>query len=218
MLVELYREKISNLTDRIESMLDVKATQYYQWDYKGTWEWTVHIPMSLYMEYYERPRPRVSRWINMAKDPGDDYYIDQLVDRLNEVAVKERFSRLEKAAFVVAFVQSLTNNPDSVTTSSDEYPRYPIETLFDRGGDCEDTSILAVALLGEMGYDVALLIYTGHAAAGVVVDTYGTYYDYEGVGYFYVETTGEGWEIGEMPYEYTSEYTGEGADVYPLNP
>lgn len=213
-LVELYSDKISDLEEKIELMLDVKATQYYQWDYKGTWEWTIHIPMSLYMEYYERSRPRQSRWIDMAKDPNDDYYIDQLVDKLNEVASEERYSKLEKAAFVVAFVQCLTYNPDSVTTFSDEYPRYPIETLFDRGGDCEDTSILAVALLGGMGYDVALLIYDEHVAVGIAVDTYGTYYEYGGIEYFYVETTNEGWEIGEIPYE----YKGEGTHVYPLNP
>jgi len=89
-----------------------------------------------------------------------------------------------------------------------------LETLVDEGGDCEDTSILAAALLDALNYDVILVAPPGHMAVGVNIDTYGTYYEYEGEAYFYLETTGEGWEIGERP----ENYKGVSVYVYPLNP
>lgn len=152
----------------------------------------------------------------MVKDPYDDYYISSMVQKINEAAIKEGFTESEKVNFVIAFVQSLPYTEDSVTTDWDEYPRYPIETLFDRGGDCEDTSILVAALLDRMGYDVCLLILEdeNHCAVGVVIEgTYGTYYEYNGKKYFYLETVGEGWEIGDYP-----DFTDTWAYIYPLNP
>jgi hypothetical protein len=117
--------------------------------------------------------------------------------------------------FVISFVQSLPYTVDDVTTAWNEYPRYPIETLFDRGGDCEDTSILVAALLEGLGYDCALLILDedDHCAVGVDIDAYGTYYEVNGVQYFYLETTGEGWEIGQQPDSFPSTT----AYVYPID-
>ena len=115
---------------------------------------------------------------------------------------------------VVSFIQSLPYTSDNVTTGFDDYPRYPIETLVHDGGDCEDTSILASALLDLMGFDVVLINLPGHVAIGVAIDAYGTYWTHEGTQYFYVETTGEGWEIGEVP----EDHQGQSASVYPLLP
>ena len=87
--------------------------------------------------------------------------------------------------------------------------------MFDRGGDCEDTSILAAAILERLGYDVALLILKNenHAAIGINIDAYGSYYPYENRKYYYLETTGEGWEIGEFPDDLESS-----AHLYELKP
>ena len=46
------------------------------------------------------------------------------------------------------------------------------------------------------------------------MDASGVYYLYEDVNYFYLETTGEGWNIGDFP----EEFQGELAYLYPLNP
>ena len=35
-------------------------------------------------------------------------------------------------------------------------------------------------------------------------NTSGTYYMYEGKRYYYLETTGEGWQIGQIPDDYKS--------------
>ena len=64
----------------------------------------------------------------------------------------------------VSFAQNLPYTADDVTTGFDEYPRFPYETLYDNGGDCEDTSILVSAMLRELRYGVALLHFPGHMA------------------------------------------------------
>jgi hypothetical protein len=95
---------------------------------------------------------------------------------------------------------------DWETKSRDEYPRYPVETLFDRGGDCEDTSILVATLLDSLGIDVVLLelIDENHMAVGVNVPvSYGTYYEYGGEEYFYLETTSDGWKVGQFPPDFS---------------
>jgi len=76
--------------------------------------------------------------------------------------------------------------------------------------------VLTAALLDRLVYDVALLIlpYENHAAVGVSIEgAYGYYYAYDGKKYFYLETTGEGWGIGDMP-----DFADKSAYVYPLNP
>jgi len=209
---------MADLQSRLDEILSIEVTQHYGWNYGySTWHWDLPIPMSLYVEYWERERPSSwDEWTYMAKDPDDDYYIDQMIQGINEAAIKEGFTEKEKVDFVIAFVQSLPYTEDDVATRWDEYPKYPVETLFDRGGDCEDTSILVAALLDRLGYDVAILILDDedHAAVGVSIrGIYGTYYEYEGEEYFYLETTGDGWKIGEMPdFEDTYAY------IYPLTP
>jgi hypothetical protein len=61
---------------------------------------------------------------------------------------------------------------------------------------------------------VVLINLPGHVAIGVAVEASGTYWLHDGTQYFYVETTGEGWEIGELP----EAHQGESAVVYPLLP
>lgn len=216
-LTSLQSEKTA-LNTRIGNILKTTVIQHYDWLNAYTWE--LPIPLSLYFEYKERPRQTTtSAYVSMATDPKDDDYLDQMVQFVNDKAQQYHFTEQQKIDFVVAFVQSLPYTVDSVTTSADEYPRYPIETLFDRGGDCEDTAILTAALLDKMGYDVALLHLADvhHMATGISMSTLALpyqywYYDYNGKKYYYIETTGEGWRIGQMP----SEYTSVSAHVYPL--
>ncbi len=194
----------SGLQDRLNNVLNITVTQHYNWSYRRkTWQWELPIPLSIYVEYLERARPlSFAFYADMAKDPEDDLYIDMMVQWINSAALEKRFTEVQKLNFVIAFVQSLPYTVDVETTPYDEYPRYPIETLFDRGGDCEDSSILVAALLDRMGYDVALLHLENaeHMAVGIsITGNYGSYYEYDSKKYFYLETTGEGWQIGQIP-------------------
>ncbi len=181
-------------------------TRDYKWQYGGRqWTWELRIPKSLYNYYQGRPRPPTPNYSVYVTHPLDDTFIEQLISEFERVAQKEGFSDLQKVELATSFVQSLPYTADSVTTSYDEYPRYPIETLVDYGGDCEDTSILTASLLSQLGYGVVLIIYPReHAAVGVLggEGIYGTYFQHNEGKYFYLETTDTGWGIGIIPEEY----------------
>jgi len=211
------QEQIHQLENRLNVIFDTTVIQYYQFTYKqGDYYWTLPIPLRTYFYYEEKPRPlSFSGYSPMAADPYDDRLIDDMVRNLDEAVATKKLSELEKTNFVITFIQSLPYTEDIVTTPYDEYPRYPVETLFDRGGDCEDTSILTAALLTAMDYDVALLIFEEqeHMAVGVnMPNASGYYWEYQGKKYFYLETTGDGWEIGDCPPEFREAL----ADVYPV--
>ena len=135
---------------------------------------------------------------------SDDAYLSGLVTELKRIAIAEEFDDLETVEFVSAFVQSLPYTADSVSTLHDEYPKYPIETLVDNGGDCEDTSILTASLLHGLGYNVSLILFIDeHCAVGVadIEGLLGTHFKHNREDYYYLETTNTGWKVGEMPEE-----------------
>lgn len=187
----------------------------FSWRYQGyPWTLSLSIPQSMLEYYQSKDRTPTEDYSVYVTHPYDDVYIDTIIQKFNFIAIERSYTEIEKINLIISFVQSLPYTSDSVTTSFDEYPRYPLETLVDEGGDCEDTSILTAALLDALNYDIVLVAPPGHMAVGVNIDTYGTYYEYEGEAYFYLETTGEGWEIGERP----ENYKGVSVYVYPLNP
>ncbi len=118
-------------------------------------------------------------------------------------------------ASYVAFVQSLPNTSDTITTGYDEYTRSPLETLVDGGGDCEDISILFITLTRILGYDSVFIDLPRHLAVGLGLGETisGKYYEHEGKRYYYCETTGYSGKIGDIP----EEFRGIDARIYPLS-
>jgi hypothetical protein len=190
----------------------------YTWEYASKeWTWELQIPQALYEYYQEIPRPPTANYSVYVTHPQDDTLIEHLVSQIERTAQEEGFGHFEKVGYAASFVQNLPYTADSVTTPYDEYPRYPIETLVDNGGDCEDTSILLASLLNAMGYGSILILFPGnHCAVGVLGNEgiYGTYYEYGGDNYFYIETTNSGWRVGEMP----GELEGASANLYGMTP
>ncbi len=160
--------------------------------------------------------PSDKNWSVYVTHPLDDTYIDALADKIEGKAQEECFTEFETVELAATFVQSLPYIADSVTTPYDEYPRYPVETLVDKAGDCEDTSILMASLLDSMGYRVVLVVFPGHVGVGVLggEGMSGTYIEYNGGKYFYLETTNTGWQVGHIP----EEYEGVQAHVYDMKP
>lgn len=180
--------------------------QTYTWSYDGyTTEYFIGVPGSTY-DYYKKQSHTSRNFDQYALSGKDQPILNQIVSRFEEMGNKRGYTKDENAMHLIAFVQSMTYTNDSMTTGYDEYPRYPIETLADGGGDCEDTAILAAALLREMGYGVVLLEFPHHMALGIAgsENIIGSYYEYNGTRYFYVETTAEGYHIGEVPPEIDS--------------
>ena len=175
-------------------------TQDYTWQYAGrTYEVALDLHPATYATFRRRERRR--DYDLFASDYHGKPFIGKVTRKLAEQGRTSGLSRAEMQHLVVSFVQNLPYTSDEVTTGYDEYPRFPYETLYDKGGDCEDTSILASALLHELGYEVALLLFPGHVAVGVECRPQAgqQHYRHRGRRYCYLETTGEDWGIGEVP-------------------
>ena len=192
--------------------------QSYEWSYGGhEWTWNLQIPEGLYLYYHAIERAPVSDYSIYVTHPLDDSFIKGLAEGLKSRATERGFDEEETANFVASFVQNL-----DYQSEEGEYPKYPVETLFDRGGDCEDTSILTAALLQAMEYDVVLLNFppvppdeAGHMAVGVALPAIpgGYKYNFDGEDYYYLETTSVS-KAGEIP----DNYRGRDPTIYKILP
>lgn len=174
----------------------------YEWDaVGGAWWLELQIPRTL--EGYYRSRLRVNDRGVFVSDPYDDDLIAIIAGEFERVGTEYGLSDREVVDLAMAFVQQLEYTPDEVATGFTQHTYYPVETLIDQGGDCEDTAILLAAILRDLGYGCVLLAFWDdeHMALGVRGEPSipGTYYEYDGARYYYVETTGEGWEVGQKP-------------------
>lgn len=178
----------------------------YTWDYEGrNWQLTLPLDNELYEKYKSRTRNR--DYDLFASDPYDDWLIKDIAEALLSLSKAHGLEERQIPELCISFVQSLNYTSDLESSGYDQYPRFPYETLYENGGDCEDTSILSVAILQEMGYDVVLLELPEHMALGIKCNTgyKGRCFEYEGSNYYYLETTGSDWQIGEIPEEYADQ-------------
>jgi transglutaminase-like putative cysteine protease len=188
-----------------------------KWPYNRHFAWTydnyefaldAYIPIVDYVNYSRSDIPRwpgSSGWSVYGPDyvTHNDNTIVSLADSLENLASSKGYNAFKKASMVLKFVQHIEYEFDNVTRGQNEFWRYPLETLFDQHGDCEDSSILFAALMEAMGYDAVLLLLPGHCAVGLDCPmASGSYYEYDGKQYYYCETTYAGWSIGNLPPNY----------------
>ncbi len=197
------------------------------WESLGAdWQWEIAIPKSLYWNYRNqtyRPPYTSGDWAKYVVDPDDDAYVESLSANLL-AAVTGYYS--DSASLYYGFLQfalqfveaAIPYRYDTNDWAMDEWPRYPVETLVEGMGDCEDTAILFASIVRPYVPSVHLLILPGHCAAAVPVDwsyienadfTIG-YYEYDGMYFVMAETTGDppyGWRIGELPDEVVDAWT-----------
>ena len=120
-------------------------------------------------------------------------------------------SQEEVLQAILSFVQDKTiiNETNTMQYISDppgpEYPKYPIETLGDTGGDCEDSAILFACLVETLGYNAIIVFTSDHAFAAVEMATSPKHAKndvtpvvYDGKTYYPCECTGWGWHVGEL--------------------
>jgi len=228
-----YREELSKGTSDLNSdsdgdgIIDSKDThpagggrnipQTFAWSYGGhNWTWTESIQEDWYDYYKAKPRSSVE---GIGYITSDDPFIEKISKRISEGAKGD----INEVWLAVSFVQNLPY-VDDVFTGYDEYPKYPVETFFEKNGDCEDTSYLTASIIDAMGYGAVLILLPGHMAAGVYMncDNSGTHYELDGRCYYYIETTSKDWTGGEIPDEYRNTRatlikipSGKTASVYP---
>jgi hypothetical protein len=188
----------------------------FSWYYQGqSWSHQIWVSKAAYNYYANLERLPTDDYSVYVTHPLDDAFIASIAKQFNSVARQEGFSPEQTVNFVAAFVQSLEYVADPGPEIPHEYPKYPLETLVEQKGDCEDTSILLASVLEAMGFDVVLIAPPEHMAVGVSgKNLSGIYYKYSGRKYYYLETTDPGWFVGELPNEYR---TGK-AEIFPLVP
>lgn len=173
-----------------------------------SWDVSFIIYKSAYVEAVRRDHGRRrSQFVSYEMANG---FAGEIATILSEEAEENEFTgKREKVDFIIDFVQYLPYVPDDVSTDFDDYTKYCAETLVELGGDCEDSAILLASVLQSepFGYDMVLIQPPEHMAAGIYgeEDLGGYYWEDEERKYYYIETTGVGWEIGDLPDEYKNE-------------
>jgi len=206
-------------TDSFSIVLDDNVpVKEFEWTYSDI-DRTLSIPYPKFLfDYYSSiNRIRSDDYGVYVFDSYDDSYIDVLASRLMfGFYDTEDVARIN---FVASFVQSLEYKKDSATNESFEYPRYPVETLFNGngGGDCEDKAILTASILDRMGYDVALFRLPNHMAVGVHLDENISDYEYYTGKYYFLETTTEGKPLGFIPSTPSDCKSRSNLTVYPVS-
>jgi hypothetical protein len=184
------------------------AEGVYRLDFAGQTareEWTVSFVAykSAYVREKYARRKRRSQYVTDAMADGTADTFGAILDA--EAEANGFRTRRAKVDFLIDFVQNLPYVPDDVSTGYDDYTKHMVETLVEGGGDCEDTAVMLASLLqsASFEYDTVLLLFPGHMAVGVYGDDLpGTYYEYDSRRYYYVETTGRGWDVGDVPDQY----------------
>ncbi|WII06780.1 InlB B-repeat-containing protein [Methanomassiliicoccales archaeon LGM-RCC1] len=126
-------------------------------------------------------------------------YMEELVDKMLS-ALREKHSNITEDLllnYILKFTQYITYQSDEEYMGYTEYWKLPLETLYDQGGDCEDTSILFCAIAHQcrekvnLNYKTALLLLPSHMA-GAVKQTGSTEWSY-------CETTSTDYKLEEIP-------------------
>lgn len=162
------------------------------------------IPEDKYWYYKNKERGNCCEgWTGFAT--SNDQTIKTIAKDIVDVSISTGDTC--KACIAIDFVESMIYEYDIDYIGRNEYPKYPIETIVDGKGDCEDTSFLMASILEALNIDAVLLLYPGHMAVGVWCDgCSGTYYLYNGRKYYFLETTGYSgnWELGRSWGDYVN--------------
>ena len=186
----------------------------YSWEFKNSnYEISLDIPIEKY-EYYlnldVNRTPQQRGIIAMASYVTQrDKVIIQLSEKLNNIIKNQGFNTVEASNFILRFIQeNIQYTLDNETKGCIEYWRFPVETLVEKRGDCEDSSVLFSSIMESLDYDTVLLFYIlendiGHLAVGVNINIVfsGDYIEYKNIKYYYCETTSYGFNLGEIPLD-----------------
>lgn len=167
---------------------DVSRTGYrtYTFNYapesSGWHEYTIRVPVNMSVYYGARqmniPLPadsehpeEIRNYINtFESDPAMEELYSGVLTQLHNARYRngEYLSDDEYLELIIAFVQQIpyVENPSSKR-------KYPIEVIYDKGGDSDEKSLLLVNLLAREGYDTSLMVFEdlGYETTGIRVVT-----------------------------------------------
>ncbi|HNX16735.1 MAG TPA: hypothetical protein PKM50_00230 [Methanoregula sp.] len=121
-------------------------------------------------------------YLAMTNDAAQDKMYADLITRFRMIRDEQNLSSDEYLELIAAYTQSLTYE-----TTPDNPAKFPIETVVDGAGDCDDKSLLLAGLLSREGYKVALFSFSKESHMALGIGSTGSLY--RNTGYAYLETT-----------------------------
>jgi len=186
----------------------------YSWRYQGSYRSFVLPDIDFLYDYYSSlNRLDTQDYAAYIFDSYDEFYLDFVAEQL--LSLTDASDSVDIINFIASFVQSLEYALDDEDDQTCEYPRYPVEMLTDKKGDCEDKAILTASLLDTLEYNVSLIRVPNHMAVGVHLEENISEYDYYVEEYYFLETTRYQSPIGRVPDKYQGLTN---ITAYPLTP
>lgn len=149
---------------------------YKEWPNGKTW-----YDEEFVVEYYSA----------FIEDPEIDKFLDEFLVPFERIKRIDNLNNEEFLELMITFVQQIPYD-----RYAPEYPRFPIEVIYDETGDCDEKSLLLLGMLSHEGYDVAFIIFPDihHATAGIRINPSGNpsfrVFESPDKGkYFYIEST-----------------------------
>lgn len=161
---------------------ELKYSDVYRYDYDHPYKYRISMSDKDYVTVY-----------HTVQDP----YLIKMVSDLRSMS--EGMSDLEYATFVLKFVQTVPYLTDDSVYGVMEYWAYPLEYLWNGGGDCEDSTIFYDTLMMISGYDAAMMVFYDHAMSALSVEGASGFFMKadDDTHYYFCETTSTGYDIGQ---------------------
>lgn len=205
---------IGSIAEKIEVEENIEPITY-SWEYRG--KKSITFPRLEWLnEYYSSlERLIVEDYSVYVFDPYDDIFMEYIAALTQEALLSSMQTTQEGIAnAVVSLAQLMEYVEDLKDNQTCEYPKYPVETLWDQQGDCEDKAILTASILSILGVNTSLIRLPNHMAIGVNFSeqVLGQSYFFEDL--YYLETSKEKWTVGRIPEEYQGI---SNVTAYPIN-
>ncbi|UUX93036.1 YwqI/YxiC family protein [Methanoplanus endosymbiosus] len=165
-----FRDNIASLNIPVDSNLyntakNTDKSAYLTDEESSTNEWS--------KEYYK----------SFINDPDLEETYGSVISGLQGIKTGMNLDDDGYAELITAFVQSIPYKTDNENPD----PKFPVETVYEKSGDCDDKSILLAGLLQKEGYDVVLFEFIDEEHMGVGILSPGC--GYAGTDYAYIEAT-----------------------------
>jgi len=156
--------------------------------------------------------------IKGSPDQIGDWLIEQLLNKISEVARTEQLSRYDTMQLILSFCQHpnfdwvMDYDCPEIGNAAD-YFRFPIETIYDKRGDCDCTALMGFMIFKKAGIPSAYILMIGEGGSKHAAFAIGNVPENEvgandgiitiaGKKYYFCETVGEDWKVGVLPDSY----------------
>jgi outer membrane murein-binding lipoprotein Lpp len=215
---------ITTMQSRMNTILSTEKRLLFTFPYSNgyinkTFAWEISIPLKDYLNYKDKAHSSdPTGYAAMVNDTYADAILNQVAQKIKDTRSQYDLKSTDTINLAATFVQTMAFTNKDILTPPNDYPQFPLETLYVPGGDCEDTSLLLAALLKKLEYNPVIFVFEEprHMAVGIElaagVSSYGSF-EYQAKRYAYIETTGSvNYVVGSIP----DKYAGKQPGIYPV--